>query len=133
MKKIAQNISSASLPVKVLVSILLGGILLIILYVTFLRKEPEYTVKFGKIYSVKGDKAVLVGDYSDIYESVLLNEDEVIVKTIYWGNKETHFIINGEEHIMGPNAKMSVEDSLIVLTDNSRKKKKVDKYGNRVR
>lgn len=133
MKKIVQSIAHLSLRAKLIVSVSMGFVLIVACYIFFSKAEPEYAVKFGELYAVSGNKAKLIGDYSEEYELATLTDgEEVIVKKINWGGKKTIFVINGVEHIMGLNGKMVVENNLIVLMDNSKKKKKIDRYGKRI-
>ncbi len=133
MKKIVQAI--ARLPLKRKLIILAGiiAVLLVIGYLIRTREEPEYAIHFGKLYAVKGDKARLIGNYWENYEIVYVKNKKTIIKVINWGDKETVFVVNGEEYRMGPNGTVTVEDDLIVLKDDSGKKKKVNEYGKQVR
>ncbi len=86
------------------------------------------------MYEVSGNKAKLVGDYSVDHEiAVLNNGEEVLFKKIYWGDKKIIFIVNGVEYETGPNGDLKAEGNLLVLTDNKKKKKKIDQYGNLIR
>jgi hypothetical protein len=117
------------------IAIVTAGILLfIVAFSLFFNKKPTYAVKLGKLYEVSGDKAKLVGDYSEEYHvAVLESGEEVVYKKIHWGNKKTVFIINGEEHETGPNGYLKAEGDLLVLSDNTKRKKKVNQYGELVR
>lgn len=133
MKKIVQSIAHLTFRTKLIIIISVGVTLFAIGFLLF-TSEPTYAVKGSQLYAIKGNKAKLIGNYSEYYSSVTLeNKEEVIIKEINWGDKETLFIINGEEHRVGPNGIMRVEGNLIILTDNSKRKKKVDQYGNLVR
>ncbi len=132
MKKIVQAIAHLTFKTKLIILASVIVTLVAIGYLIYTKEEPTYAVKFGKLYSVKGNKAKLIGDYSEKHEIVILENKEVLIKKINWGDKETVFIINGEEHRMGPNGTATAEGNLIILTDDSKKKKKVDEYGSRV-
>lgn len=134
MKKIVQSIANLTSRTKLI--IIASGVvtLFAISYFIITKEEPTYAVKAGKLYAITGDKAKLIGDYSEYLTSVTLkNGEDVIVKKINWGDKETVFVINGEEYRLGPNGVMRVDGNLIILTDDSKKKKKVDEYGILVR
>lgn len=134
MKKIVLSIARLSFRTKLIIFISVGVILFATGFILLTSKKPTYAVKGGQLYAITGDKAKLIGNYSEYISSVTLeNKEELIIKEINWGDKETIFIINGEEHRVGPNGMLSVEGNLIILTDNSKRKKKVDQYGSLVR
>ncbi len=130
MKKIVQSIAHLTLRTKLIILTSAIVTLFAVGYLLYSKEEPTYAIKGGMLYAVTGNKAQIIGKYDKYVQvATLENGEEVIVTEINWGDKETVYVINGEEHRMGPNGRMKVEGNLIILTDNSKRKKRVDKYG----